>query len=141
MNHELLPRPSGRLVFWDIGLAALLGGFVFVILLILTGGVLISLITAAAAFFVFGLLHYWVWGQALLKNVIHQRETAEAAESRDRDQVQPADEFMLVLNDQERVELIATLEHWLAETPIGTFASGRAEAIRRVLDRLRGFGA
>jgi hypothetical protein len=142
MNPELSQRVWPRRIWWDVILAAVFGGCILAILILATGGILISLVTAAAALVIFGLLNYLFWGQSLLKDVAREREKAELRARDVRDESKPTDEVIMLLSDRERVELIHALEESLEKNTVAVSApSGNHEAIRGVLDKLRGFGA
>jgi hypothetical protein len=119
---------------WELLLGVLFGGALFSLLLVTTSGILVSLASAGVLLFVFGLLHYWTWGQGLSKRVDPEQQAPLA-----NDQAPPTDGFTLTLSEQQRDALIGALEHSLAvtEPPQGP----QKEMIRDLLDRLRGFGA
>jgi hypothetical protein len=124
----------------DILLTLFFAGFVFVLLLIVTGGLVVSLITAAVATAVFALFHYLVWGQFLLKTLAKERRLEDTRARLQVEQAMPADEFCLTLTDAERLELIGVLEDALAGAASARRAQSK-ETIQEMLDRLRGFGA
>jgi hypothetical protein len=119
---------------WELLLGVLFGGALFSLLLVTTSGILVSLAIAAVSMLVFGLLHYWTWGQGLSKQVDPEQQTSLAG-----DEPPPTDEFTLTLSEQQRDALIGALERSLAVA--GASQAPHEETIRDLLDRLRGFGA
>jgi hypothetical protein len=110
-----------------------------------TGGVLLSWFTLSVAIVVFGMFNYLFWGHRLLKGIAVERKRADLRARLARNSKAPTDEFVLQLNDKERNELMHTLEQSLAEAPpaVGYFprSFNEKDAIRGVLERLRGYGA
>lgn len=133
MNRELQPPILGEMV-----VAALFSAVLFTILFITTGGILISLVTAAVALVVFGLFHYFLWGQALLQSTVRERQQVASRTHHAREASTPAQEVTLVLSDRERVEMINALEKSLAEAPQAN--EDKKATIGELLGRLRGFG-
>jgi hypothetical protein len=135
----------GRPVIGDVALAAASAACLFAVLIMATGGVLISWLTAIVAFVLFGMVNYLFWGHRLLKSVAGERRRAMSQARLVRASNVSADEFILELNDAERAELMRTLEQSLADAPpaVGAIpgAANEREAIRGVLDKLRGYGA
>ena len=143
MNRQPSQYLRARPILGDILLAIVFSAFLFAILIITSAGVLTSLMTATVGLVVFALVQYWFWGHALLENVAQQREQTEAHVRQEREAARPVDKLTLVLNEEERVELMHTLEQSLAESPaaVPSRSSVKKEALRGLLDKLRGFGA
>jgi hypothetical protein len=122
----------------DVVLAGMFGLFVFVLLNVVSLGLLVTLATVAGLFLVFGLAHYLIWGRTM------QTPVTQAG--------QPAVEngsnlpYAVELTEDERLELICLLELSL---PLKRAMNGNPAdwsepelALRRtLLDRLRLFGA
>jgi len=115
--------------FWNIAFTALFGFFLFVMLDLVSFGVLTSLVTMAVLFVLFGVAHYAVWGQ-MLSNEVGPEPKAPAANQR------VSTNLVVEINDQERAELLKLLEQ------TRNAADPRARAVRsELLDKIRMFGA
>jgi hypothetical protein len=128
---------------WDVLLAALAGGVTFFVLSIASLGILVSAVTVAAVAVAVGLGHYLLWGRMLARRVVREGQRFQDQAHRPEDSVtEPPDEFLLELNDRERMELLQLLEHSSAAATQGHEGSGERLAIRRGLqERVRMFGA
>jgi hypothetical protein len=138
-----------RALSLDVALAAVFGVVLFALLNIVTGGVLVSLLTTLAAMLLFGLGHYIFWGQVLSRTVAEGSDK-EQARARPQGPTSAPDEVTLALNERERLELLRVLEQSLAEQaararqPVPA-TDKRAQAdealLRKLLEKIRIFGA
>jgi hypothetical protein len=130
---------------WDVLLAALAGGVTFFVLSIASFGVFVSAVTVAAVAVAIGLGHYLLWGRVFARRVAREGQRFQDQAHRPQtSQTEPPDEFLLALNDRERMELLQLLEHSSAAATQGREGSGSGErlVIRRGLqERIRAFGA
>jgi hypothetical protein len=135
----------GRLRFlgWDIVLAVFAGLMIFVFLGVASFGVLGSALTVAGILAAFGLGEYLLWGRVFGRRVVRETQPVQAqARSPKTSKTQPPDEFLLELNDRERMQLLQLLERSLPPATGRPERSENGAAIRRELrDRLRMFGA
>jgi hypothetical protein len=141
---------AGRLRFvgWDVVLAVVAGVMIFVFLGVTSFGVLGSVLTVAGILAAFGIGEYLLWGRVLGREVARKTQRGQAQGLPDETSAtQPPDEFLLELNDRERMQLLQLLERSLPPAtgwPEGSWPEGseNGAAIRRELrDRLRMFGA
>ncbi len=128
------------LLFADVVLAGVFGAMVFVFLNIVSGGILITLVTVAVMFLVFGCIHYIVWGRAVSPAI-------PAAEIRPfvREQM-PQETIAVELTDEERQELIALLDRSLNPALANGKSTDANQDLHRarrrdLLERLRMYGA
>jgi hypothetical protein len=130
-------------VGWDVMLAALVGVVVFFILDVASLGVLGSAVTVAFIVAAVGLAHYLLLGRMFARRVVReQQRVQDQARRLETTETEPPDEFLLGLNDRERMELLQLLEQSLAGTTGGREEGNNSAAIRRELqDRIRMFGA
>ena len=128
---------------WDVMLAALAGVVLFVFLDVASLGVLGSAMTVAGIVAAVGLGHYLLWGRVFARGVVRERQRIQDQARRlETSETEPPDEFLLGLNNRERLELLQLLEHSLEGATEGREGSGDSKAIRRVLqDKIRMFGA
>ena len=128
---------------WDVMLAALAGVVILFFLNIASFGVLGSAVTVAGIVAAVGLVHYLLWGRGFARGVVRERQRVQdQARQLDANQTEPPDEFLLGLNNRERMELLQLLEHSLAEAARGREGRAESAAIRRELqDKIRMFGA
>jgi hypothetical protein len=108
-----------------------------------TLGVLGAAVTVAGIVVTLGLGHYLLWGRVFARGVVRERQRVQDQARRiETRETEPPDEFLLGLNNRERMELLQLLKHSLAGTTGGREESGDSGAIRRELqDKLRMFGA
>jgi len=128
---------------WDVIIAALAGVVIFFLLNVASLGFLSSAVTVAGIVAAIGLGHYLVWGRVFSRGVGREmRRVQDQARLSETSETAPPDEFLLALNDRERMELLQLLEHSLARTTGGREESGDSTALRRKLqDKIRRFGA
>jgi hypothetical protein len=128
---------------WDVMLAVLAGVMIFFFLDVASFGVLGSAVTVAGIVAAVGLGHYLLWGRVFARGVARERQRVQdQARRMETSETEPPDEFLLGLNNRERMELLQLLEHSSAGTTGGREDSGDSVAIRRELqDKLRMFGA
>jgi hypothetical protein len=74
MDYNGAPHSSGRDTYLTIVLCIFVGIPVFVFLNILTGGLFLWLLFAAAGIGVFGVFHYLLWGRAFSQETAGERE-------------------------------------------------------------------
>jgi hypothetical protein len=148
MNSQANTRRWSWQFFWQVVLAAVAGVVIFAFLSFASAGVLASAVTATVLpLIALGFLQYFLWGRALLASVAPERRQAEVQVRRERTSATPVDEFPLLLNDRERIELLNVLEETLARTsaPSSAAVTGnsrfREEVLRELRDRLRGYGS
>jgi hypothetical protein len=124
---------------WDVMLAALAGVGIFIFLNVVSLGFLSSAVTVAGIVAALGLGHYLIWGRVFARGAAREmRQVQDQARLSETSETKPPDEFLLELNDRERMELLQLLELSLA----GRAESGNSVAIRRKLqDKIRMFGA
>lgn len=133
---------------WDILLAFAFGVVIFAFLVMASSGVLVSVVVIVAAFGIFALFHFWIWGRTSLKTVAQDRPEEKTGDDKQAQAANLEDEFTLVLNEQERTELIEVLEQSLASS-VGSHHHAQTKApkgepkktIQEVLNRTKGFGA
>jgi hypothetical protein len=130
-------------VGWDVMLAVLAGVVIFFFLDVASFGVLGSAVTVAGIVAAVGLGHYLVWGRVFARRVVRERQRfQDQARRLETSEAKPPDEFLLELNDRERMELLQLLEQSLAGTTGGREEGNNSAAIRRELqDKVRMFGA
>jgi hypothetical protein len=128
---------------WDVMLAVLAGVVIFFFLDVASFGVLGSALTVAAIVAAIGLGHYLLWGRVFARGVLRERQRVQDQARRlETTKTEPPDEFVLELNDRERMELLQLLEQSLVETTAGREGRGESAVIRRELQhRIRMFGA
>jgi len=128
---------------WDVILAALAGVMIFVLLDVASFGVLGSAVTVAAIVAAFGLGHYLLWGRVFARRVGRERVRFQGQVGRrETRETEPPDDFLLEVNERERMELLQVLEQSLATVTEGREEGGDSAAIRRELqERIRMFGA
>ena len=128
---------------WDVMLAVLAGVVILFFLDVASFGVLGSAVTVAGIVAAVGLGHYLLWGRAFARRVVRERQRfQDQARRLETREPQPPDEFLLELNDRERMELLQLLEQSLAGTTGGREEGNNSAAIRRELqNKLRMFGA
>jgi hypothetical protein len=128
---------------WDVILAVLAGVMIFVLLNIASFGVLGSAVTVAAIVATVGLGHYLLWGRVFARRVGRERMRFQVQAFRpETSETEAPDEFLLEVNERERMELLQVLEQSLATLTEGREEGGDSAAIRRELqERIRMFGA
>jgi len=128
----------------DVVLAGLFGLFIFVLLNVVSLGLLVTLATVGVLFLVFGLAHYFVWGRVMTSTPTHLGRSAVT------DQPATSGLFVFELNENERLELLQLLEESLppknapSDEPIvskETRDSRKLSLRRNLVDKLRMFGA
>jgi hypothetical protein len=128
---------------WDVLFAAVAVIVIFFCLNVASFGVLGSALTAAGIVAALALAHYLLWGRAFARGV--ERETREVQDQARRlgtSETDPPDEFLLGLNNRERMELLRLLEHSMGARTQGREGSQDSAVIRRELHaRIRMFGA
>ncbi len=77
MDYNEAPHSSGRDTYLTIVLCVFVGIPVFVFLNILTGGLFLWLLFAAAGIGVLGAFHYLLWGRAFSQETAGEREEEE----------------------------------------------------------------
>ena len=77
MDYNEAPRSSGRDTYLAIVICVFVGIPVFVFLNILTGGLFLWLLFAAAGIGVLGAFHYLLWGRAFSQETAGEREEEE----------------------------------------------------------------
>jgi hypothetical protein len=137
LAHNTQSRWETRPI-WDVAFTAMFGAGLFILLIVVTGGLLVSLATSAGAIAALALFHYLFWGKVWSRSL-----GDEPGRARGRLEMSPPDEFTLALNDRERQELLHVLEQSLAEPPIeGRQPDQRDEpVIQELIERIRMFGA
>lgn len=130
-------------VYWDVMLAPLAGVMIVFFLNVVSFGVLGSAVAVAAIVAAVGLGHYLLWGRVFARRVVRESQRLQDEVRRpETSETEPPDEFLLELNDRERMELLQLLEQSLGTVTQGREGSGDSAAIRRGLqDRVRMFGA
>jgi hypothetical protein len=142
MSYGTFFRRESRGILWEVLLALIFGAFVFAILALVTGDLLVNLIPTVGAMALFAVCHYFLWGQVAWQEVAPERRKEEARARLQPEQVKPSDELSQALDERERVELMSVLERSLRDNSPGDGRSAQQkETIREVLDRLHGFGA
>lgn len=128
---------------WDVMLAALAGVVIFFLLNVASLGFLSSAVTVAVIVAALGFGHYLIWGRVFAQGMTREmRQVQDQARLSETSETAPPDEFLLALNDRERMEFLQLLEHSLAGTTGGREESGDSTAIRRKLqDKVRRCGA
>jgi hypothetical protein len=128
---------------WDVMFAALAGVVIFFLLNVASLGFFGSAVTVAGIVAAVGLGHYLIWGRVFARGVGREmRQVQDQARLSETSEMAPPDEFLLGVNDRERMELLRLLEHSLAGTTGGREEDGDSVAIRRKLqDKIRRFGA
>jgi hypothetical protein len=128
---------------WDVMLAALAGVVIFFFLDVASFGVLGSAVTVAGIVAAVGLGHYLLWGRVFARGVVRERQRVQDQAGRlETSKTEPPDEFLLRLNNRERMELLQLLEHSLPGATGGREESKNSTPIRRELqDKIRMFGA
>jgi hypothetical protein len=128
---------------WDVMLAALVGVAIFFVLDVASLGVLGSSVTVACIVAAVSLGHYLLWGRVFARGVVRESQRfQDQARRLETSETEPPDEFLLGLNDRERMELLQLLEQSLAGTTGGREEGNNSAAIRRELqDKIRMFGA
>lgn len=74
MEYNGAPHSSGRDTYMAVVLCLFVGIPVFVFLNILTGGLFLWLLFAAAGIAVLGVFHYFLWGRAFSQETAGERE-------------------------------------------------------------------
>ena len=125
------------LTFWEVVLAFVIGIVLFVILNILSAGILLMFVAVGVGFVALAAIHYLLWGQEFSWLVLRQHRYLEA---QSHAHVEPThmDDFVVELNDSERTELLQILEHSLAEK---TMDQKKTALRREMVEKLRMFGA
>ena len=77
MDYNEAPHSSGRDTYLAIVICVFVGIPVFVFLNILTGGLFLWLLLAAAGIGVFGAFHYLLWGRSFSRETAGEREEEE----------------------------------------------------------------
>src|SRR5690242_11378131 len=77
MDYNGAPHSSGRDTYLTIVLCIFVGIPVFVFLNILTGGLFLWLLFAAAGIGVLGVCHYLLWGRSFSRETAGEREEEE----------------------------------------------------------------
>jgi hypothetical protein len=128
---------------WNVMIAALAGVVIFFLLNVASLGFLSSAVTVAVIVAALGFGHYLIWGRVFAQGMTREmRQVQDQARLSETSETAPPDEFLLALNDRERMELLQLLEHSLAGTTGGREESGDSAALRRKLrDKIRRFGA
>jgi len=126
-----------QIVSLEVLLAIVAAALIFTSLDIVSGGLLLTVVTIAGIMIVVGLAHYFVWGRHALA-----RENAHFFSPKP---VALADEVVITLTESERSELLRLLTQNLVKGPV-TDTSPAIEPERAALDRqlaekLRMFGA
>ncbi len=150
MTYPTGPRPRTWADFWPLLLGVLLGACLFLFLLVSVGGSSIAFLLAAALLALSGWLQYLWWGRRMMRHETAQSPDEQAAGYLEHDKENPMAEFTLMLNEQERTELLQLLEHSLKETRVEvhrTHTPGYREnvqleeqVLRNLLDKIRGYG-
>jgi len=134
-----------RIAFWNVVFFALFALLIFVLLNVVSAGVMTSLITVGVLFLVFGSIHYIFWGRMMTAEV-----TKETGTVRPGDQARSNDAFSVELTDQERLELTQLLEQSTASQALANeqaMTGGdkqwdqKVARRRNLLERLRMYGA
>ena len=125
---------------WDVVLAVLAGIVVFILLDMVTGGLLNSVLIAAVAMAVVGLMHYFLWGRVLTRSDTLAARATTAIASSAASSV-PDDEIVISLDEPERAELLRLVEKSLAENSPNGQVKQNAALDRQLADKLRMFGA
>jgi hypothetical protein len=126
-------------------LAAVGGLAIFTLLWLVSGGLMLAVIAAAAFIAVLAVLHFLVWGHSMSSQVraVYSRARVE----------QPAaqfpDTFTLPLDDRERAHLLGLLDWALAERateqapalPAAVTVPEERAVLQGVRDRLQRYGA
>ena len=131
------------LIGWDVLGAAMVGMVIFFFLDVASLGVLGSAVTVAAIVAAVGLGHYLLCGRVFAQGLVRERQRVQdQARRTGTAETKPPDEFLLGLNNLERMELLLLLEHSLAAATDGGEGSKDGAAIRRELqNKIRMFGA
>ncbi|HLJ92734.1 MAG TPA: hypothetical protein VKU02_06005 [Gemmataceae bacterium] len=77
MDHNGAPHSSGRDTYLTIVLCIFVGIPVFAFLNLLTGGLFLWMMVAAAGIGIFGLFHYFLWGRSFTQKTAGEREEEE----------------------------------------------------------------
>lgn len=136
--HRIRTVLTARWIAWDILLSAVFAAMVFVVLAIVSAGLLVSVVTIGVLFFVFGLVHYLLWGRAAPRPELVSPQALEPGLARRPDDV------LVPLDESERRELLHLLRSALAQSraaPAGPKTKDQIDMLREMRDRLRMFGA
>jgi hypothetical protein len=97
-------------VSWDVMLATLAGVMIAFLLNVASFGVLASAVIVAGIVAAVGLGHYLLWGRGFTQGVVRERQRfQDQAHRSETSEREPPDEFLLGLNDRERMELLQHL--------------------------------
>lgn len=127
-------RGQSWIVLGYVILAALFGLFLFVLLNLVTGELLITMITVAVLFVILACAHYWVWGHETAPSIRYEGKISTAtAPTAPR-------LFVIEMDDLERAALLKLLEQSLSsnadkEGPVSE------PVYRRIRDKIHDFGA
>ncbi len=78
MDHEPEPRSSHSLL--TIFLSIFLLGAIFIFLVLITNGFFLYVVLAVFLMGMLGLMHYFLWGRALMMDTAGEREEAQLRE-------------------------------------------------------------
>jgi hypothetical protein len=146
MNYPRYSVWKGRvLIFWEVLLALLFGGVLFVFLDLASAGIFTGLIIVLAVAAVVGLFHYLFWGREMLVDVASRRARVPQWTEPKVGTTVPGHEFFVELNEDERRELLQLLEQAAKVTAIKEGAPAPAEPNgdmrRQLIEKLRMYGA
>jgi hypothetical protein len=129
-------------VGWELWRAALTGVATFFFLEIAIFGILGTALAVAGIVAAIGLAHYLLWERVFAQHVARETQPVQDKARRlETKSTEPPDEFLLGLNNRERVELLQLLEHSSEESIEGQEEIGDRAAIRRELgEKIRRFG-
>ena len=115
---------------WNVVLAALFGLMLFVMLDIVSAGLLTTLVTVGVFFVVGGLIRYGIWGRQMRTEVAQESRAARPENHHN------GATFVVELTDRERAELLRMLEHSrrASDAPV-------IDVRHALLDKIRMFGA
>jgi predicted tellurium resistance membrane protein TerC len=83
---EQTRHQQNRATFLGLVLTFLFGGFLFLFLVVVTGGFFLYVLGAVVGITMVGYLHYLLWGHSLMRETAGEREEEEARERWENDQ-------------------------------------------------------
>ena len=123
---------TAPMLYLDVVLAIIVGAFIFAFLDMVSGGLLITVLTVAGGIVVIGLVNYFVWGKREVSSLGMQVPAQAPA-------AVPEDEFVLNITERERIELLRLLTQSLKQGQ--PTLPEQATIDQQLADKLHMFGA
>ena len=123
---------TAPMLYLDVVLAIIVGAFIFAFLDMVSGGLLITVLTVAGGIVVIGLVNYFVWGKREVSSLGMQVPAQVPA-------AVPEDEFVLNITERERIELLRLLTQSLKQGQ--PTLPEQATIDQQLADKLHMFGA